>query len=347
MSQQKFLIIGSGIAGISLAYQLIKSNQKVTLVDSGVNFSSKVAAGMINPIVFRRMTKSWRVDEFLPFAEEFYTTLEKETKSSFFHPIKIRRIFSSQQEKGYWLDKQNKDDFKAYLNVVNESDLSFKPELCPLGTGRVSGASYVATEPFLESAKNWLREKADIHNEQVNYADIDPVNLTYKDEQYNAVIFCEGASIHLNPWFSEIEIQPTKGETLTIHSTSMNENESLNRKCFLLPIGEHKFRVGATYVWDTNNSEITEEGAEELKEKLSYITTDPYTIIDQHAGVRPTTYDRRPIMGKHAEFSGLYLFNGLGTKGYMIAPLLAKEMVDFMLYGTPMDKEVSLTRFSK
>lgn len=347
MSQQKYLIIGSGIAGISLAHQLIKSNQKVTLIDSGVNFSSKVAAGMINPIVFRRMTKSWRVDEFLPFAEEFYKSLENETKSSFFHPIKIRRIFSSQQEKGYWLDKQNKEDFKAYLNELDESDLTFKPEFCPLGTGRVNKASYVSTEIFLESAKKWINKNAEVRNEQVNYAEIDPIKLTYKGEQYGAIIFCEGAFININPWFSSIEIQPTKGETLTISSNEIDESESLNRKCFLLPIGDKNFRVGATYVWDTNNSEITKEGADELKEKLSYLTSDPYTVIDQQAGVRPTTYDRRPIMGKHDDFSGLYLFNGLGTKGYMIAPLLAKELVDFILDGTPLDKEVSLSRFSK
>lgn len=347
MSQQKFLIIGSGIAGISLACQLIRSKQNVTMVDSGVNFSSKVAAGMINPIVFRRMTKSWRVDEFLPFAEEFYRSLEKETASNFFYPIKIRRIFSSQQEKDFWLDKQLKEEFKAYMDPVNEEDLTFKPEFCPFGTGRVKQASYVSTETFLESSKAWISKHADILIETINYTDIDPINSTFKGEKFDSIIFCEGASIHLNPWFSSIEIQPTKGETLTIHSNEIDESESLNRKCFLLPIGDHKFRVGATYVWDTNNSEITKEGADELREKLTYLTSAKYEIIDQQAGVRPTTYDRRPIIGQHSEFSGLYLFNGLGTKGYMIAPLLAQEMVDFILHGTPMDKEVRLTRFSK
>lgn len=347
MSQGKFLIIGSGIAGSSLAYQLIKSDQKVTVIDSGVNFSSKVAAGMINPIVFRRMTKSWRVDEFIPFAEEYYKTLEKETDSTFFYPISIRRIFSSQQEKDFWLDKEKTPEFKAYLNEVSIEDLNFKPELCPFGTGRVNKASYVSTEIFLDSSKKWISENATFLTEQVDYTTIDPSELTFKGEKFDAIIFCEGASIQFNPWFSDIEINPTKGETLTIRSKNIDESESLNRKCFLLPIGDHKFRVGATYVWDTNNSEITSEGADELKEKLTFLTTENYDVIDQQAGVRPTTYDRRPIMGNHSEFTGLFLFNGLGTKGYMIAPLLAQEMVDYMLKERPLDKEVSLKRFSK
>lgn len=90
---QKILVVGGGLAGSSLSFQLSRMGCKVTLIDSGVNVSSRVAAGMINPLVFRRMTKSWRVDEFIPYAVDFYQSIEQLTNSSFFHPVTIRRFF--------------------------------------------------------------------------------------------------------------------------------------------------------------------------------------------------------------------------------------------------------------
>ena len=71
LKDRKFIIVGGGLAGICVAIQLIRSGAKVTLFDKNENYSSIVAGGIINPIVFRRMTKSWRVDEFLPFLKSF------------------------------------------------------------------------------------------------------------------------------------------------------------------------------------------------------------------------------------------------------------------------------------
>ena len=72
MMRNKILIAGGGLAGICIAYQLAEKNIPFILLDKGSNQSSLKAAGLINPIVFRRMLKSWRVDEFLPYALEFY-----------------------------------------------------------------------------------------------------------------------------------------------------------------------------------------------------------------------------------------------------------------------------------
>ena len=74
---QKILLVGGGLSGVCIASELVKRGAQVTLIDSGINHSSKVAAGMINPLVFRRMTKSWRLDDFLPFLFAFYRDLEQ------------------------------------------------------------------------------------------------------------------------------------------------------------------------------------------------------------------------------------------------------------------------------
>jgi len=62
MKPQKFLIVGAGLAGTSLAHELQSAGHQVTLLDKGENHATAIAAGMVNPMVFRRMNKSWRLD---------------------------------------------------------------------------------------------------------------------------------------------------------------------------------------------------------------------------------------------------------------------------------------------
>lgn len=348
MQSKKTLIVGGGLAGICVAIHLLDQNQQVTLVHNDINVSSAVAAGQINPIVFRRMTKSWRVDDFVDYGYAFYRKLEEKTKTNFFHPIPIRRLFSSEQERDLWLKKQTDEGFKAYLTPVTSEDANYTLSKNDFGSGVVKLASYVDTETFLATSLSYIEEaeQGKIIHEKFDYQKFNPSSAHYQNEQYDEVIFCEGYLNYENPWFNQLPVQQTKGEVLTITSNIIPTNESLNRKCFILPIGNQTFRMGATYVWKTKDLTVTEEGRNELVEKGAYLfDSSAYTIIEQKAGIRPTTLDRRPIIGRHPEFPKLSIFNGLGTKGYQIAPKMAAEFVDFLLHNTPLDKEVKLERF--
>ncbi len=69
---KEFTIYGWGLAGCTLAWELADKNVKFKVVYRDENFSSRVAAGLVNPIVFKRLTKSWNADKLLPFAKNFY-----------------------------------------------------------------------------------------------------------------------------------------------------------------------------------------------------------------------------------------------------------------------------------
>lgn len=343
---KKVLVVGGGLAGCSLAIHLLDNKCNVTVVDSGINHSSIVAAGMINPLVFRRMTKSWRVDEFIPYATSFYRELEKNTQSSFFYPISIRRFFSSSQEHDFWLTKQNQEAFINYMETCTDEDKQYMPEVNPFGSGRVKQASYVETSTFLANCHQYINQHGRLSIEPFIYGELDPLACSYKNESYDAIVFCEGYMGKENPWFSELPLNQTKGETITVELLEMPQDVSLNRKCFVLPIGNHQFKVGATYVWNTNDVQITDAGRKHLLDNLSFVTSETPKVIHQNAGVRPTTLDRRPLMGKHSSFEKLFVFNGLGTKGYMMAPLLAKEMSEHILLNKEINAECNVTRFT-
>ena len=91
----------------------------------------------------------------------------------------------------------------------------------------------------------------------------------------------------------------------------------------------------------------TEKAKSELIEKLSQFTNFKFEVISQQAGIRPTVKDRRPLIGTHPNFNKLHVFNGLGTKGVMIAPFYSDELLEYILNGRDLDKEVNITRYAK
>jgi len=341
-----FLIIGGGIAGTCAADHLLGRGCQITLVDSGENHSSRVAAGQINPIVFRRMTKSWRVDDFLPYARSFYEALEAESKTIIVVDKPIRRLFAHQQERDEWIKRQDKPEFSPYLKTLTEEDMSFSAAKNSCGSGLVKQSFYVNSENFLASIKlrieshpngKWLKEKID-------YAIIDSTNTSWNRNQYDGILFCDGYLNLHNPYFNFIQVDQTKGEVLTVES-DIYSVESLNRRCFVLPQENGQYRVGSTYEWDCPDLTPTEKARDEIIENLTSLVENEFKIVDHVAGIRPTTKDRRPVMGKHPDIDGFYLFNGLGAKGYLLAPLLGKEMADFILDKKPLHEEQDLRRY--
>ena len=345
--KKEYLIVGAGLSGICMAIHLIKNNHSVTLIDSGENFSTAVAAGQINPLVFRRMTKSWRVDDYLPYAEKFYTDLEIDTELPIYFPIQIRRMFSSAHEKVMWIEKQNREGFSDYLETITSEDDNYELAQNDFGSGRIKKSSYVNAVNFVEGGKNWIKKRATILTEKLDYSLIEPSSSSYKGKKYDFILFCEGSHNSDNPWFNQFVVEHTKGEVLTLKSDEISEHESLNRKCFLLPIGNKLFRLGATYVWNTPDRSLTQESKDDLLDKVKLLTKKSFEVVDHQVGIRPTTPDRRPIIGKHPIFKNLLLFNGLGTKGYLMAPLLAKEFVDYLDFDKELNKEVRIERFIK
>ncbi|MFY7945281.1 MAG: NAD(P)/FAD-dependent oxidoreductase, partial [Crocinitomicaceae bacterium] len=262
-----------------------------------------------------------------------------------FHPITIRRLFSSEQERVSWLEKQILPEFDKYLNPITDDDEGYDGANNPFGSGRVKNAFWIDSEKFYQSNLAFFEKNGILLKESFSLKDFDPKEGVYKGQKYDFVVFCCGYQNKELPFFAELPIQQTKGQTLTISSSQIPENESLNRKCFVLPIGNQTFRVGATYEWNNDSLLKTEEGKETLLSNLNVLDDFNPIILSQHAGIRPTVLDRRPVLGQHPEFSKLFIFNGLGTKGYMMAPTLSREFASYLIEETAISKEISSERF--
>jgi glycine/D-amino acid oxidase-like deaminating enzyme len=340
---RKILVVGAGLSGVSVSIQLLRKGADLVLIDNGKNASSIIAAGIMNPLVFRRMTKGWRVDDFVPSSVKFYSSIEAETNSSFFQNLPIRRMFSTEHERELWLKKQDREDFMEYMTPLEESDDNYDRCINQFGSGRIKNAFTVNPPVFLAATKKIIEEKGHIIQEDFDYTQLK--ETSYKSVQYDDIIFCEGYLGMNNPWFLFLPLNPTKGEVLTVRSETLPEDESLNRKCFNLPLGEKKFKIGSTIDWNNTSLETTEEGRDEILKNVSYIVEEELEVLEHQAGIRPGSKDRRPFIGTHPDLQHYHVFNGLGSKGYLLCPQLSEEFADFILDGKALDPEVRIERY--
>jgi glycine oxidase len=144
--------------------------------------------------------------------------------------------------------------------------------------------------------------------------------VQYKDIEAKHIIFAEGFGMHSNPYFNHLPLDGTKGELFIIKAPALDLDVIVNTSVFILPLGNDLFKVGATYNWVDKTSTPTEEGKQELIDRIKEILTCDFEIIQHLAGVRPTVKDRKPLIGRHSMHSQLYLLNGLGTRGVLLGP---------------------------
>jgi glycine/D-amino acid oxidase-like deaminating enzyme len=347
MSINRVLIIGGGLSGICLVHQFLAKGIKPTLIDSGENHSSRIAAGMINPMVFRAMVKTWKGDELIPYLKKFYPQMESEIETQFFYPRKIRRLFSTDEERQKWLLRQEDNDYQDYIFKISESEPSPNYAKDQFESGWVKSPGYIDANRFLEGNYHYLKTKGVLLQEEFQFENLNVDHSTYNGNPYDVLIFAEGYRGKSNPYFGYLPLQQTKGEVLTLETNELKTDEILNRKCFVLPTEDGYLRLGATFSWNTDDVTPTEEAREELINQYKAISTAKINIIDQQVGIRPTVTDRRPLIGPHPEINNLFIFNGMGTKGYMIAPYFSAHLIAHLLDGTSLDPEVNINRFEK
>jgi len=172
-----------------------------------------------------------------------------------------------------------------------------------------------------------------------------PDGVRWGEHTFRKVIFCEGPlGNQSNPYFSWLPYNPVKGQLLEIELDDYPIRNIVNQGIFILPYRENACRVGATYTWHDLDWQTTEDGKQFLEEKLKALLTVPYRIVNQWAGIRPATRDRRPLIGLHPEHPAVGIFNGLGAKGVSLAPYFADEFAAFLGGGKDLDPEVNISR---
>ena len=342
-----YLIIGQGIAGTTLALQLMERGKRVFVLNKeSMNSSSMIAAGIVNPVTGRRFVKSWMFDEVFSFAENFYKNWEDAFDKKIFKPTFINRAIFSHEEHHDFLAKT---ELSAYANYLSEdSNFELKEDFNKAVAWIKIKAARIKIKAYIERSRSYFLEQGSYRNEIFNHTALkrEKEIWHYKDLQARSVVFCEGFQIKSNPFFNALPFVPAKGEILIAHIPHLTADRIYKHQCFIVPFGfNHTFWIGSTYQWDFKNEDASSEKKEELIQKLKQSINLDFTITDHLAAIRPTGKDRRPYIGRHQDEKNIFIFNALGTKGASLAPYWASHLIDHMEDGQELDKEVDVIRF--
>lgn len=343
-----YLIVGCGLAGIAFAETALQENKSILVLDNNSQQSSKVAGGLYNPVILKRFSEVWKAQEQLDLLVSFYEKLETKLSSKFNYRIPIYRKLFSVEEQNNWFLATDKIGLTPFLSSKLVSK-KYNGIDSPFNFGEVLQTGYIDTEALLASYHNYLQEKEMLVSATLEYAALEfkEYYIQYKDIQAKNIIFAEGYGMISNPYFGHLPLDGTKGELLIIKAPGLNLDAVVKTSVFILPLGNDLYKIGATYNWKDKTNVPTEEGKQELLENIKEILHCDFEIVQHLAGVRPTVKDRRPMIGTHPKHKNVHLLNGLGTRGVMLGPAMAKELFENIEFEKPIDSSVDIKRFRK
>ena len=318
----KIAVIGTGLAGSALAYELSKSNKitKIDIFDKNNKIASQASgniAGLIRPYITNDNN----------FSEQFHT--------SGFHLIsdfindnkKYLDIYS----KGMIHILSEDKELQRYKNIfskrkdINDNLAQF---LSPLETSNITNNKINKHSVYYPNAisikpsslcKRWLElSKANIflNKELLNYQQNDNSQwiLNFKDNSqniYDVVIFAGGYEQFITiEQLNKFNVYPAQGQ-VTITKNFLNLEKNIIDKGYIIPNINGKQLIGATF--RDNSDTLSDIRKNDDLENLSHISRifsqqefKGIEILESRVSTRCVISDHLPIIGHIAEYNQFY-----------------------------------------
>jgi glycine/D-amino acid oxidase-like deaminating enzyme len=318
MTPSNVLIRGGGLAGVTLAWALARRSVPFQIVDEERPItSSRIAAGLMTPITGKRLKESHRWREFFPMAVEFYRRVESQLACTVFVPKSIVRLLTSKAEAGR-LDRSS-----DLVSVATPTLPDFVR--APFGAFEMPCAGQLRVRDYVEKSLRYF------------------ASLTPPQCQPDVTIWCEGYRPDPIDAFASVPMRPAKGEILTVRLPGVMEHRVINCGGFWLTQHvDDVYHFGATYSWDPLDCIPTPEGRADLEDRLRNMISVPFDVVDHQAAVRPITVGQRPRLGFHPMHPNLGYFNGLSSKGALLAPYYAGMLADALLGRGNIEADVNV-----
>lgn len=342
------LIVGSGIAGCSLAWKWYFEGKSVALAGDRCKGSSAVAAGVFNPTILKRFTSVWKAQEQLQYLKVFYREIEKLTGARLLYDSPILRRFHDDKEAQTWVGKAHREDLKHFIRPSVE-DIDIDGIRAVDGFGLVDCAGWLDTLEFMQVTQSFFDRSGSFIPSHVEHSSLvhHDNHVEYNGHSYHKILFAEGYALRDNPFFNNLPLQGNKGEVITIKVPGLKMDYTVKSSVFIMPYKEDLFWVGATYNRHDLTDTPTQAGIDFLTSRLESFMTLPYEIIEHKYGIRPTTVDRRPFIGQHPEFKNYCIFNGMGSRAVLIAPWASQMLFDHLYRQEELHPEVNINRFNE
>jgi glycine/D-amino acid oxidase-like deaminating enzyme len=326
----------------------MQAGKTIRVVDEARPFTaSKVASGVINPVTGRRIVRTWRIEELLPFALYAYKTigttlgeeLVQECSILDFHPsVQMQQAFVDRlsTETTYLRQPQDADEWKTRFNFH-------------FGVGEIAPCLLVDMATLLLAWRKKLEENNLLVDDQFSWSNctITETQVHYQNIIASKIICCEGVAGFDNPYFKNLPYSRMKGEALIISIPGLPRNHLYKQGLNIVPWKDDLFWVGSSYEWDFEHVHPTPGFRQKVEAQLAYWLKLPFAVVEHLASERPANMERRPFVGLHPAYPIVGILNGMGAKGCSLAPFFAKQLADHLVNGAPLYPDADVRRFAK
>ncbi|MCU0792673.1 MAG: hypothetical protein MUE42_07445 [Opitutaceae bacterium] len=298
------LIAGQGLAGTLLAWACERAGREFVIYDAGhAEAASRVGAGLVNPVTGERWVAAPGWAEKAAEARAELAGLERAWGARFVSDLRIRREWRSEEEGARVRAKVERGELSPWV----------EPAGLEAGAAWIEGAWRVDLPGLIAAGRTrWLGQG------RLRERRLEPDEAA---AWRGPVVWCTGAAET-----RVAGLRPVGGETLEIEA-ELPPGVVRHDGVWVLPVGPGRAWAGASFVREeAERAARREELRASVARQLAGVAWRETAVL---AGRRMSTPDRTPRSGWLPGREGREgVFNGLGSKGALWAPGLARAWAE-------------------
>ena len=330
--QRKIAIIGAGIAGLSSAWAFAQRGHQVTIYEQNEPLSG--ASG--NPLALLN-PKLCPIEQ----AHEHLMTLSWQHALNFYPQFKAFRSIQVQQ-----IALKNADELSGLVEQYPENVLTANTTLeCFPETEFPSLTLHQAGAVSPHQLRDEILQHANIRIEKVKISRLESTDsqvTLWQDQQIiaitdHAIVCCAKQSAELFENYPVLK--PIRGQVSWVENSqrplALDQAYSYGGYCMQLDTAQ--LILGASFYPNRDDAEVLTEDHVHNYELIhnvfpKYAQGLPSVDTWQgRASVRAQSLDYLPLVGKIQNFGQIYTFAGLGSKGFLFAPLCSEILAALIL----------------
>lgn len=359
--QTDVIVLGSGIAGLSVADALMNLRKSCVVLDIHPQGSGASAAPamLVNPATGKRAKKSWNAAPGFQAVSGLLQRVATHTNENFYElkgvarpaltrkmALHFRRSPQKYKWEDGWLTWMNQEAFSTAFPAIGENYGGLFIRKAGTVNGRLFNRAWIR---YLEDHGVLFRFGQKTHISKKG----DSWVVTAGDTLFSSPILIDatGSAQVSSDWWNHIPLHPVKGQAATL-----TFSEPLPLKCSVSGMGylawlsdnPAKVTVGSTYEHHFQNTEPDQAGEDALREKLNRLLpefSNKVVSSKRWAGVRVTLPDRYPVTGPHPGHKNLFIIGALGSRGLLTGRYLAGLLTHHIFLGSEIPDNVSVQRF--
>ncbi len=344
-----YIIVGAGVTGCNIAYELQKHTQNILLIDKNPDVAggaSGAAGAFLSPLLGKPNKFKDLVTQSLKYATSFYKEL---------FPNSIDNCGTTRIPK----DVKDQEKFQSYIPYMdfpyNEDEDGYH-----FAIGSVVD-SYGICKGLVQNIQTQFNYMV----EEIVYQD--GLWIVNQNLYTKKLILTTGYELDLldEEYF---QIRPVWGRRIDI-KTSTQVPYNYHKSCSLSKSDNGQVSIGATHHRDKKGVNDISSNHQELLQKVSEIKPlKDIEIIKDHMGARASSFDYFPMVGAvidlkstlkefpylthgtHVDpkrfhlYKDLFVLNGVGGRGFVLSPYLAKLLVEHITQNKALDDTLTTQR---